>query len=96
MNCEKALLKEPPLDLATQKLGFFVAPPRADGKDKDTYKEEQKPFQNQRFQPKREAFMLCHMTTLVNEAIVYLKQHACGENANFSRIYTVHDDPSNY
>mmetsp|Transcript_20456 Transcript_20456/g.38788 ORF Transcript_20456/g.38788 Transcript_20456/m.38788 type:complete len:488 (+) Transcript_20456:206-1669(+) len=94
MDCEKALLAPPPRDLAAQKLDYFIPPPRADGKDKDTYKEEKS-----KVNPKhsnREAFMICGLTKAINEAMTYLKQHACGEHGNFNQTYTIHDDPSNY
>ena len=96
LNCEKSLLKPPPKDLATQKLTYAIFPPRADGKDKNTYIEEKKPLQNKRKQYKREAFMLCGLAKYMNEALTYYKQQACGKHGNFDQNYTVYDDPSSY
>ena len=96
MNCDKALLRPPPLDLATQKLDYAIFPPRADLKDKDTYVEEKKPLQNKKRQSKREAFMLCGLTSALNEALTYYKKHACGDHGNYDMTYTIHDDPTNY
>lgn len=95
MNCEKALLKPPPLDLATQNLDYAIFPPRADGKDKNTYVETKESIKNEK-QRKREAFMLCGLTKAVNEAMSYLKMRACGSDGNFNETYTVHDDPSSH
>ena len=96
MNCEKALIKPPPKDLALQNLDYMIVPPVATGKDKDTYVEEKQPLKNSNKQAKREAFMLCHMTKYVNEALIYYKKEACGDQGNFEQNYTVYDDPSNY
>ena len=96
MNCEKPLLRPPPLDLATQKLDYAIFPPRADGKDKDNYKEERTKLANKNRQPKREAFMLCSLTKTINEALTYYKKHACGDHGNLDQTYTIHDDPTNY
>lgn len=95
MNCEKGLLKRPPLDLALHGLDYAIFPPRADGKDKDTYVEKHEliKFKKQR---KREAFMLCGLTRSVNEAMAHLKRHACGNHGNFSETYTIYDDPTNF
>lgn len=93
MNCEKALLMPPPLDLAVQKLNYAIFPPRADGKDK--HDKEEKTGLNVKH-VNREAFMLCGLTSSINEALMYLKQHACGDHGNFNKTYTVHNDPSNY
>jgi len=94
MNCEKALLARPPRDLAVQKLDYFIAPPRADGKDKETYEEEKTQINVKH--SNREAFMICGLTKAINEAMTYLKQRACGEDGNFNQSYTIHGDPSNY
>ena len=96
MNCEKALLRQPPLDLATQGFDYAIFPPRADGKDKDTYVEKKEPLVNKNRQAKREAFMLCGMIKSINEALTYYKKHACGEHGNFEQTYSIHDDPTNY
>jgi len=42
---------------------------------------------------KREAFMLCALTTKTNEAIEYYKRQACGNNGNYSKVYNAHTDP---
>lgn len=96
MDCDKALLRPPPLDLATKHIDYAIFPPRADLKDKDTFVDEKTPLPNQKKQAKREAFMLCGLTKAVNDALIYYKHHACGEHGNFEQTYTVHDDPSNF
>ena len=96
MACEKALLKPPPKDLATQKLDYAIFPPRADLKDKDTYTEVHSALTNTKKQPKREAFMLCALTKYWNEAFAHLKKHACGDRGNLSESYTIYDDPLPY
>lgn len=95
MNCDKALLKQPPLDLASQHLDYAIFPPRADLQDKDTYVEKKEPIKNAR-QLKREAFMLCGLTRSLNEAFSYYKKQACGQDGNFDETYTVYDDPTSY
>ena len=96
MNCEKALLRPPPLDLALRNLDYAIFPPRADGKDKNTYVEKKERLSNKSNQAKREAFMLCGLTKALNDALIYYKKHACGDHGNFNMTYTIHDDPSDY
>ena len=100
MNCDKNLLKPPPLDFyppdpIMEDYYYYIVPPLADLSDKDTYKEERKVMSAK--QAKREAFMLCGMISSVNEALTYYKRQACEPSSmNLKKEYTVHDDPSNY
>lgn len=97
MNCDKNLLKPPPDDVFP-KFDYMIQPPRADGKDAETYVEVRQPISAKR--AKREAFMLCGMISAVNEALRYYKQYACGVNgavtANLNETYTIHNDPSDH
>lgn len=96
MNCEKNLLKEPPLDhFDFRNTNYIIIPPRADLKDGDLYKEKRESLSSK--QAKREVFMLCGLITGVNKALFYLKQQACTiDYMNLNMTYTVHDDPTNY
>jgi len=95
MNCDKNLLKPPPLDFYSPDFTYTIAPPRADLKDKDTYQEERHTIPVK--QAKREAFMLCGMISSVNEALLHYKRRACDPaSVNLNQVYTVHDDPTNH
>jgi hypothetical protein len=87
----------PPMDIYPT-LDHAIYPPRADLSDAKTYQAEKKSIPPK--EAKREAFMLCGMTTALNEALKYYKRQACGrdgmEAANFNELYTVHDDPTNH
>jgi hypothetical protein len=95
MNCDKNLILPPPHNL-TGVYDYSVAPPHADLKDKDTYKENHLRLEKGALQGKREYFMLCGMIRSVNEALTHHKQVACGESANLNKIYTVYNDPTNH
>jgi hypothetical protein len=70
-ECDKPLLIEPPDDLAT---AFdFKHPPNAPEATKLTPK-----------MANREAFMVCFLTSQVNEAATYYKQNAC-ETSNLEK-----------
>ena len=97
MDCDKNLLKPPPVDVFPQ-FNYTIDPPRADLSDAKTYGKLRHPIKTKR--AKREAFMLCGMISAVNEALRYYKQRACGKDgvaaANMNETYTVHDDPTDY
>jgi len=77
-ECENPLFEDPPDNIAT---AFdYKWPPK--GK-----KTELKPVMVQ-----REAFMICHLTTAMNEAAEYYKRSACGGgNANLKKSMKVAD-----
>ena len=62
--CEKPLLKEPPSNVAL--LFDFKRPPN---------QKEEKAISKK--QAAREAFMICYLTTMMNEASAFYKQNAC-------------------
>jgi hypothetical protein len=106
MNCEKPLLLPPPDNLTGSSYNYSITPPRADLKDKDTYKEDHQPLERGALQGKREYFMLCGLTRALNQALMHHKEMACprgggagggdGPPTNLNQTYTVYDDPSNY
>ena len=77
---------------------YKIYPRRADLSDANTYKEVQKEISS--IQAKREAFMICGLTSALNEALRYYKQHACGKDglpmANYNETYTIHNDPTDF
>jgi hypothetical protein len=97
LNCEKALMMIPPGNIYPQ-YNYKIFPRRADLSDAKTYKEVQKEIPSN--QAKREAFMICGMTSALNEALRYYKQQACGKEgfpmANYNETYTIHDDPTDF
>jgi hypothetical protein len=99
MNCEKPLLLPPPENLTGSSYNYSISPPRADLKDKDTYKEVHQPLEKGSLQGQREYFMLCGLVRAMNQALIHHKEMACGGDngpANLNQTYTVYDDPSNY
>jgi hypothetical protein len=97
LNCEKALMMIPPGDIYPQ-YRYKIFPRRADLSDAKTYTEVQKDIPSK--QAKREAFMICGMTSALNEALRYYKQDACGKDglplANYNETYTIHNDPTDF
>ncbi|KAL7560899.1 hypothetical protein ACA910_008181 [Epithemia clementina (nom. ined.)] len=92
MDCDKPLLEPPPSSFVGQ-FDYSITPPRADGKDRDTYKPEHQRIVSQRI-AKREAFMLCGLTHSVNAALIHHKQLACpAGTANLEMTYTIYNDP---
>lgn len=63
-DCDNSLFEEPPDDLATKY--DYKWPPNA---------KEKKVLDPKAV--KREAFMVCHLTTLINEASTYFKESSC-------------------
>jgi hypothetical protein len=103
MKCEKPLLLPPPENLTGSSYDYYIAPPRADLKDEDTYKENHQRLEKGALQGKREYFMLCGLVRALNQALIHHKEMACGRGedggggpANLNQTYTVYDDPSNY
>eukprot|EP00554_Chaetoceros_debilis_P000798 CAMPEP_0194093038 /NCGR_PEP_ID=MMETSP0149-20130528/48929_1 /TAXON_ID=122233 /ORGANISM="Chaetoceros debilis, Strain MM31A-1" /LENGTH=498 /DNA_ID=CAMNT_0038778193 /DNA_START=124 /DNA_END=1620 /DNA_ORIENTATION=+ len=70
-TCEMPLLKSPPEDLPTY--DYFIPPSPHRPKD------ERKTFGN-RFKGKFDAFMLCQLTSAVNEASTFYKKHNCDDS----------------
>jgi peptidyl serine alpha-galactosyltransferase len=89
LTCDKNLLMTPPKDIHKQ-YDYFVQPPQKDGSG------EQKKNPLSPKQAKREAFMLCGMIDAVNEAATYYKTNNCGKDANFNKVYTIHNDPGKW
>jgi hypothetical protein len=104
MKCEKPLLLPPPENLTGSSYDYSISPPRADLKDKGTYKEVHQRLEKGALQGKREYFMLCGLVRALNQALIHHKEVACGVGvgdvdhgpANLNQTYTVYDDPSNY
>lgn len=92
MDCDKALLLTPPLDMSFLDFDSAEVPPRADLRRSAT----DKSVIISPKRAKREAFMLCRMTNAVNEALRYHKQQKCGSDANLNETYSIHDDPSSF
>jgi hypothetical protein len=92
MDCDKALIRPPPKDVYPR-FNYTVNVPLASREDRDTYKEEHTPVRSSQT-ARRDAFMLCAMTSKVNEALVYLKKHACDGAENINETYSVYDDPT--
>jgi hypothetical protein len=94
LQCDKPLLRMPPVD-AYPRFDYNIEPPRADGADRRNYSEVHSPVKGGQRQAKREAFMLCHMTRAVNEALRYYKRLACPiASANLNETWSVYDDPA--
>lgn len=92
MDCDKSLLKPPPVNVYP-KYDYWVDPPKADLSDAQTYKENPRPLSTQ--QARREAFMLCHLTSAFNEAFRFFKSTSCS-TPNLNETYTIPQDPTNY
>lgn len=96
LQCDKPLFRVPPADLFPR-FDYGIEPPRADGVDQFNYTEERALVKGGPRQAKREAFMLCQLTRLMNEALRYFKSVACPEgSANLNETYTVYDDPTSW
>jgi hypothetical protein len=76
-DCPSPLFEEPPDNLAT--LYNYKFPPNGERTDLTVT------------QAKREAFMICHLTNVLNEASEYYKRSACVSNANMKRSKKVAD-----
>ncbi|CAB9500682.1 expressed unknown protein [Seminavis robusta] len=77
-DCANPLFEEPPDNVAT--MFDYKWPPNAKEKTDLTPQ-----------MAKREAFMLCHLTTTLNEAAEYYKRSACGKKANLKKSMKVAD-----
>jgi len=75
-TCESPFLKETPMDLGDQ---FFKYPVGAMERRKKGMVQTSLSAK----QTKREAFMVCAMTNMLNEASKFFKQNHCGGEANF-------------
>ena len=97
MNCEKPLLLEPPSDLATRQFRYGYDAPRADLKDKDSYWKDRllkKKLMSER-DAKRHAFMLCSLTSKINDSLERMKRSVCGASGgNLNRTYSIFLDPT--
>ena len=97
LDCDKNLMMIPPRNVYPQ-FKYKISPRRADLSDAKTYKEVQQEIPTT--QAKREAFMICGMTSALNEALRFYKQQACGKDdlpvANYNETYTIHNDPTDY
>ena len=91
MDCIQQLLPVPPADVAV-KYNYRAKPPFADGSDLKNYTPHRVVMD--RIRIKRYAFILCHMTRAVNEALVYYKRMACGSTANLNTTWDIYTDPS--
>jgi hypothetical protein len=90
LSCDKALIKLPPPNV--HELDYAVPPPRDDGKPSDEARSSVEPGR-----AKREAYMLCHVMSAVNEAVKRFKELACPDGSgNLNETYSVHTDPSAY
>lgn len=95
MDCDKNLLKLPPQDIYP-KYDYFFEPPLADLKDKNTY-DETKARQNiTGKEAKRMAFMLCRLSTAINDGLRHYKTKACHGTGNLNELYTVREDPTRW
>jgi hypothetical protein len=89
MNCNVPLLQEPDASLVHWR--NWTSPPPKKRDQRGNWSQETKALSEKT--AKREAFMLCGMITVVNEAVGYYKRQACGNGGNFSKVYNFHDDP---
>jgi hypothetical protein len=90
LSCDKSLLQLPPRNV--HELNYAVPPPRDDGKPSGESRSSVDAFQ-----AKREAYMLCHIMSAVNEAVRRFKELSCPDgSANLNETYSVHTDPSAY
>lgn len=89
LTCGSPLMALPDAN-ATNSL-HMIFPPRADGKDRDTYVETPHTFSEK--QAKRETFMVCGMMQALNEALLHFKKQSCGASANTNATYMIVDDP---
>ena len=76
-SCQEPLMSEPPKDVAL----VYNYSHYGDGSNQTWY--------NYKF-VKRNAFMLCSMTTALNDAATFYKKHHCGNDANYEKIWTWH------
>lgn len=77
-SCNEQLLKEPPTNVAlAYNFSHF-----GDGSNQTWF--------NYIF-VKRNAFMLCSMTSALNEAATFYKKHHCGKDANYSNTWMWHE-----
>ena len=81
MSCEAPLLVMPPKDLATRGYTTALQP-------RENQAEKIKPED-----VKKEAFMVCTIIRILNEAAIYYKDHHCTkENVNYTYAITFHDN----
>mmetsp|Transcript_32374 Transcript_32374/g.78973 ORF Transcript_32374/g.78973 Transcript_32374/m.78973 type:complete len:526 (+) Transcript_32374:133-1710(+) len=92
ISCESPLLEPPPTDLATRNHSVAYAPP-PHGHNVKEQPWESEAKQIKPWRAKREAFMLCHLITKINEAAKFWKEQNCGDNGNYE-YYNLHDDPN--
>lgn len=92
ISCETPILLSPPKDLAAKKYNYWLQPPP------DGHTGEWDPPRKEMSArtAKREAFMICGLISLVNEAAVHFKTKACNGRANMSANYTFFSDDYSY
>jgi len=93
LDCEQQLVEVPPADFLS-KYDYNVVPPRADLEDKDKWKEIRGKLSAQR--SKREAYMVCHLISAVNEAARYLKINHCNAKGNLNSSWNIYSDPTDF
>jgi hypothetical protein len=90
ISCETPLLASPPKDLAARHYDYAVQPPPHGHQG-----EWEAPVHNMTAKiAKREAFMICGLISLINEAAIHYKTTACNGTANMSTNYTFFSDPN--
>ena len=79
-SCEEPLMQEPPNNTAL----IYNYSHYGDGTNRSWADADFKYV-------KRNAFMLCSMTSGLNDAATFYKQHACGDNANYDKTWSWHE-----
>jgi hypothetical protein len=74
-----------------KRYNYSVVPMRGDLLDEKTWVEKRQPVAPVR--AKREAFMLCRLTSYLNEAARHLKRRACPSGGNLNETLSVYLDP---
>jgi hypothetical protein len=90
MSCAKALLFEPPKDITQWRYDYFIRPGGVPYGSKEKIKNPKT--------PKREQFMICQITTRLNDAATWYKDLTCEKGkANNQKSFIFHHnlDPSN-
>jgi hypothetical protein len=92
LSCDKALLEVPHSGIHKE-YNYTMKPPRADFNDKLTWKEERKGIPAKI--AKRNTYMLCHLATAMNEALMHWKMMDC-QSPNLNKTYSVFTDPGDH
>lgn len=79
-DCQQPLIREPPRDVAL----IYNYTHYGDGTNKTWEGRDYKYV-------KRNAFMLCSMTSALNEASTFYKQQHCGDDANYEKTWMWHE-----